>query len=579
MCPLSTCIVRDFCSDDIVRRRLAVSAAAQPLEPLPAWEEDEKPTIPGSPATPRHSVRLRIAYLAVGLLVSATSGLGNAIVSANLPQIQGSLGLTPVEGAWLPAAYVMVNVSSNLILFKCRQQFGIRRFAEAGLVAYLLVTALYLLVQSYEAAVAVRAIAGFAAAPMSALAIFYILQVFPKAKLGPGLCVALGLSQIWTPVAWLLSPALLDLGDWQTLYLFEFGLATCTLAACVILKLPPGIRIKVFEAKDFLTFALLAPAFALVGAVLAQGRIQWWTEQPWMAAALIVALALFLIAFLIEHHRGNPLIKTRWLGTGETLRFAIGAFGMRMLLSEQTFAATGLLRALGMGPDQLQFFYAVILAGIVFGVAVSALTFGPKALTLQLLGSVALIVIGSLLDNGATSDTRPNTMIVSQFLLATASGLFMGPLLLIGVMKALSKGADHIVTFAVLFSVTQSLGGLAGPAIYGTFQQARQHEYSGQITANLDPGDPVVAQRLAQQGQVYATRLTDPVRRQAQGVGLLAQTATREANVRAYNDVFTLNAILAALFFLWSVFRVAMAARAARDQPQPAGQGAGAAAV
>ena len=213
-----------------------MSAPPEPLDPLPAWEEDEKPSLPGSPATPRHSAGRRIAYLLVGILVSATSGLGNAIVSANLPQIQGSLGLTPVQGAWLPAAYVMVNVSSNLILFKCRQQFGIQRFAEAGLAAYIVICALYLMIQSYEGAVLVRAIAGFAAAPMSALAIFYVLQAFPKAKLGQGLCVALGMSQLWVPVAWLLSPALLDLGDWQTLYLFEFGLALCTLAACVVLR-------------------------------------------------------------------------------------------------------------------------------------------------------------------------------------------------------------------------------------------------------------------------------------------------------------------------------------------------------
>ncbi|MCU6453171.1 MFS transporter [Sphingomonas sp. A2-49] len=535
--------------------------------------------MPGSPSTPRHSAGRRAAYLLVGVLASATAGFGNALVSANLPQIQGALGLTPVQGTWLPAAYVMVNVSSNLILFKCRQQFGIRRFAEAGLLAYLAITTLYLLIQSYEAAVLVRAVAGFAAAPMSALALFYILQAFPKAKLGQGLCVALGVSQVWTPMAWLLSPPLLDLGDWQTLYLFEFGLALCTLAACIVLKLPPGIRIKAFEAMDFVTFALLAPAFALVGAVLAQGRTQWWTEQPWIAAALIVALGLFIVAFTIEHYRANPLIKTRWLGTAETARFALGAFGMRMLLSEQTYAATGLLRTLGMGPDQLQLFYGVMLAGIIVGVAISALTFGPKAIPVQLVGSVVLIVIGSLIDNDATSDTRPHDMMVSQFLLAVASGLFMGPLLLVGVMKALSKGADHIVTFAVLFAVTQSLGGLAGPAVYGTFQQVREHEYSAQINANFDPGDPVVAQRLAQQGQIYAAQITDPVRRQAQGVGLLAQTATREANVRAFNDVFTLNAILAGLFLLWSVFLVARAARASKDSPQPAGASAGATAV
>lgn len=541
-----------------------------PLDRLPAWEEDEKPSMPGSPSTPRHRPAVRAFYLLVGVLVSATGGLGNALISANLPEIQGALGLTPVEGAWLPAAYVMTNVSSNLILFKCRQQFGIRRYAEAGLVAYLAVAILYLLIRSYEMAILVRAVAGFAAAPMSVLGFFYVLQAFPKSKMGNGLCVALGLSQMWVPMAWLISPALLDLGEWQTLYLFEFGLALCSLAACVVLKLPPGIRIASFERLDFLTFALMAPAFALVGAVLAQGRMQWWTEQPWMAFALIAALGLFILAFMIEHHRRNPLVKTRWLGTADTLRFAMGALTMRLLLSEQTYAATGLLRTLGMGPDQLQLFYAVILVGLLLGMAISALTFGPKTMPVQFVAAIILIILGSLIDNDATSDTRPQTMMFSQMLLAIASGLFIGPLLLTGVMKALAKGSDHIVTFSVLFAVTQSIGGLVGPAIYGTFEQVRQHEYSAQIIVDLDPGDPLVAQRLAQQGQVYAAQIADPIRRQAQGVSLLAQTATREAHVRAFNDVFTLNAIFATLFLLWSLYRLAVTTWTARKTLQPA---------
>lgn len=540
------------------------------LEPTPAWEEDEKPMMPGSPASVRHSARRRMAYLAVGVLVSATGGLGNGLLSANLPQIQGALGLTPVQSGWLSAAYVMTNVSSNLILFKARQQFGIRRFAEVGLIAYLLLAASYLLLESYEAAVAVRLVAGFAAAPLSALAMFYLFQAFPKAKMGPGLCVALGLSQCWVPVAWLLSPALLDLGDWKTLYLFEFGLAVCSLAACFMLKLPPGIRIAAFEWRDFVTFALLAPAFALVGAVLAQGRTQWWTEQPWMAIALIVALGLFIAGFSFEHYRSNPLLQTRWLGSAGALRFAIAALMLRMLLSEQTFAATGLFRTLGMAQDQLQLFYAVMLGGLVAGTAFSALTFGPKIIPVQILLAVVLIIVGSLMDNNATSLVRPHDMMLSQFFLAFASGVFMGPLVMVGIMSALAKGANHIVSFAILFGVTQALGGLAGPAVYGTFQQVREHEYSGQINANLDPSDPVVAQRLALQGQVYARQITDPVLRQAQGTAQLAQASTREANVRAFNDVFTLNAIVAGLFLLWSLAGLTITARAKKNE-QPAG--------
>ena len=53
------------------------------------------------------------------------------------------------------------------------------------------------------------------------------------------------------------------------------------------------------------------------------------------------------------------------------------------------------------------------------------------------------------------------------------------------------------------------------------------------------------------QQQVYARQLTDPVQRVAQGTAQLAQVARREANVRAFNDVFTLSGWLALGFLGW----------------------------
>ena len=46
----------------------------------------------------------------------------------------------------------------------------------------------------------------------------------------------------------------------------------------------------------------------------------------------------------------------------------------------------------------------------------------------------------------------------------------------------------------------------------------------------------------------------DPALRPAEGGALLAQTATREANVLAYDDVFRLIAVLAALTFAYLAF-------------------------
>ncbi len=554
------------------------------IGPVPDWTEQEKPSMPGSPASLAHSMPVRIAYACVAVLIGLTGGLGAGLVAANMGAIQGQLGLTSVQGAWLPAAYVMVNVTANLLVFKFRQQYGIRLFAELGLSLYAIVTLLHLFVEGFEMAVAVRAVSGLVSAATSTLAVLYMLQAFPKAKLGAGLVVGLTIAQLATPLAWLLSPAMLDLGDWRTLYQFEAGLALCSLAAVVVLKLPLGMRIQVLEPLDFLTFALVAPGVALLAAVLVQGVNGWWQDSAWLGWALIASIVLLTTAGVIEYQRKTPLLQIRWLLDVSTLRFILGALLMRFMLSEQTYGAVGLLRTLGMGPDQLQPLYAVMLVGMICGMAVSAITFGQKAIVLQILFSVVLIVVGSWLDHQSTSQSRPHDFFLSQFLLSFASAMFMGPLLMIGIMQALKHGADHMITFMVLFAMTQSLGGLLGPAVLGTMQAERTQVYVQSIGSHLDAGNPAVAQRLAQQQGGLAGRVTDPSARAAQAAAQLGQVVHREASVRAFNDVFAVIAAMALVFLAWSLYRVKVAAgqakRAASAAPAPtASRSAGAASI
>ena len=534
------------------------------IGPVPDWEEHEKPSMPGSPASLAHSMPVRIAYACVAVLIGLTGGLGAGLLSANLSSIAGQLGLTTAEATWLPASYVMVSVTANLLVFKFRQQYGIRLFAELGLTLYAAVTILHLFVEGFEMALVVRGVSGFVSAATSTLAVLYMLQSFPKAKLGAGLVVGLTIAQLATPLAWIISPSLLDGGDWRTLYLFEAGLALCALAAVVILKLPLGLRIQVLERLDFVTFALVAPGIALLAAVLAQGLNGWWADTPWLAWALMASVALLTAAGILEYHRKKPLVQIRWLLNVATLRFVIGALMMRFLVSEQTYGAVGLLRTLGMGPDQLQGLYAVMLLGMVCGMAVSAYTFGEKTIVLQILASVVLIAIGGWMDHQSTSLSRPQDFFLSQFLLSFASAMFMGPLLMIGNMQALKHGADHMITFMVLFAITQSLGGLMGPALLGTLQAERTQGYVQSISSHLDAGNPAVAQRLAQQQGALAGRVTDPQLRGAQGAAQLAQVVRREASVRAYNDVFMVIVALAMAFLAWSLYRVRRAAIEAR---------------
>ena len=377
------------------------------------WAPDEKPMLPGSPSTPNHPAWLRVCYLLVGILVSLTGGLGNALVSVNLVALQGSLAAYATETAWLPAAYVMSNVSMNLLLVKFRQQFGLRLFTEFFLVVYALVTFAHLFVHDLVSAIAVRAAHGMVGAALSTLGLYYILQAFPKVIRLRGMVVAVGVSQLALPLAYIFSSELLEFAEWRGLYLFELGLTMVALGCVLLLKLPPGDRVKTFEKMDFLTFALFAPGMALLCAALTFGRLLWWFETPWLGWALAGAIALLAAAICVEHNRARPLLNTRWLASADIVRLVLSMILIRVVLSEQGTGAVGFFRAVGLANDQMQTLFMIVLAATVAGILTSAVTLSLKHLTAPVVLALLLMATGAWFDAHASSMTRPEQMYFS----------------------------------------------------------------------------------------------------------------------------------------------------------------------
>ena len=511
--------------------------------------------MPGSPSTPLHSNARRWAFALVGVIVALTGGLGNALVIANLPYLQGALGATSQDIAWLPAAYIMTNVSMHLLLVKFRQQFGLRAFTELFLVLYALVTLAHLFVNDIDSAIAVRAAHGMVGAALSTLGLYYMIQAFPQKWRLKALVLGLGTAQLATPLARLVSEDLLQIAQWRGLYLFELGMAMLSLGCVLMLKLPPGDRFKAFEKLDFLTFGLLAPGFALLCAVLSLGRIEWWLEAPWIGIASAASIALICAGLAIEHNRSNPLLITRWLGSGSILRLGLAVILFRIVLSEQSVGAVGFLQALNMGSQQLHTLYLVMLLGSVAGLVASALTINPAHLIKPLLISLAMMAVGAWMDSHSTNVTRQSNMYLSQFLLAFGGTFFLGPTLVLGISGVLAN-PRNMISFSVLFGITQNIGGLIGSAALGTFQIVREKFHSSHIVEHLTLINPLVQSRLQSYGASYGSVIADPSQRNVQGIRAMATAATREANVLAYNDVFMLIALIAVLTMVWISFRV-----------------------
>jgi len=528
----------------------------------------ELPALPGSPGSPDHPTRRKIAYGLIGVLLGLTAGFGNSLITANTYALQGALGLDPAEIAWLPTVYVMTNVSINLLMIKFRQEFGLRPFAIIFLAIYVLLTFAHLFVRDFTSAILVRAASGMAGAPISSLALYYLMQSFPAKWRLRAVVVGIGVPQCATPMARLFSPELLAMSQWRTLYLFELGLAAMSLAAVIALRLPPTNRVKAFEPLDFVTFTLFAGSMALFAAVLGLGRIEWWTQASWIGWALLAAIPMLAAALVIEHGRTNPLLNTRWLASADILRFTIVTVMARIVLSEQNTGAVGLLTVLGQNNDQLIPFFLILTLATAAGVAASAMTLNVEKLAHPIMLAVGLVAIVAFVDSHSTSLTRAPQLYATQSLIAFAGAFFLGPALLFGMTRALAAGGGHIISFIALFGIINSIGGLAGAALLSTYQVVREKANSAALVQAIDPTDPIVAQRL-QAGAAGVGRVVgDPSLRSAEGAALLSQTATREANVLAYNDVFRMVAVLAALTFLYLLFLlVRRSIRARRGVP------------
>lgn len=507
----------------------------------PAEEKPAAPPPPPPMAPPRAA-----AYMVASTLLAMTQGFGLNLVAANIPQLQGPFGATAAEAAWLMAAYMAPNASLSLALIKIRNQFGLRPFAELGIAAFLLVSVAHIFITDLQSALVLRFFAGIAAAPLSSLGFLYMLEAFsPARKLTIGISLALTNIGLAAPLTRFISPALIDLGGVRALLHFELALAMLSFAAIYLLPLAPPPRAKVIEKLDIVSYLFIAVGFGSGAVVLVLGRQYWWLEAPWIGTLLVVMVGALTIAAVIELNRERPLIDLRWLFSREMLHFAAVLVLFRLMLAEQTAVAGNFFQITGLQNDQLAGLYGMVALATAAGGLLCAAILKPGREPGIHMVALLLIGVGAFLDSRATNLTRPEQMYVSQAMIAAGGSLFLPPAIASGFTLALRKGPQYILSFIVVFLVTQSLGGLAGSALFGSFITLREKFHSNILAEAMTLADPLVAGRVAQLSAAYGRTIIDPAVLKAEGVALLGQQVTREANVLAHNDAFLVIALLA----------------------------------
>lgn len=512
------------------------------------FKPHEMPVIPGSPANPDHPLGRRLTYLAIGILLGFVGGSQNGFLIANSLALQAQMALTPVELGWLNVAFYATYACMSMMLFRVRQEFGIQPFVRYAMLGLVGANFVQLLGPGYTIELAARAIAGITASGLTALSLYYLMQGLPAAMRIGGLILSLGLVQVAVPLTRAMSPGLLVDGDLQHALQFQFGLSLLALGAVYMLRLPPGIRQKTFEKLDIPSFLLFMMGVGALCAFLIQGRIQWW-DTPWLGGALAMAVVGIGGCFLIELNRKSPMLDLRWLSSRALFSLAMIAATVRILLAEQGFGASGLFTALGYGSTQLAPYYYTMAGATLVGMILSVIRLDPKDLTRPVLFAILVITIAAFADTQTGIMTRPQDVYWTQAAIAFAAVFAMGPVMMQGMVRALVAGPSYVVSFIAMFSLAQSIGGLAGVSALSAFHSIRLKTHIIDAGGTLTLANPQLVDALNVTVRNAAPVQADAALVQQTASAAISQEVGREAAVLAFNDVFFLIGTLAAIVF------------------------------
>jgi hypothetical protein len=533
------------------------------------FAETERPMLPGGPFLPALLRRQRVIYGLAGAVIAIAATFPNSLITVNSANLAGGLGLDIAQVSWLPAIFVAIMATANLTLTKARIQFGFSAVSVLVLTINCVLGLSQLIWPGFLTMAATRAINGLTAASLTALSTYYMLQAFPASHRIWGSMAAIGMSQLGAPLARLVPLSVLTLDHGRGLHAIEPVLYLAILALIKLTPLPPGEKAKAFEPADLLTIGLAVPAMLLVCGVLGLGRLNWWADAPFLGWMLLAAVPLFAGAFMLESHRARPLLQLEWLTLGVSLRFAAIALVVRIALAEQTYGSVGLLTSGGLTNDQLHTLFIIVALAIFAGTVVSCLTYAKERLGMQVAAAALVIALGAFLDSGANNLTRPPQIYLSQAMIGFGTTLFVGPALVYYFFRMMEKGADHLVSFIVLFSSTQNVGALAGSALLGSYEFSQARRHAASLAERVSLADPQVTERLQSGAGAVGGALPDPALRSAEGAALLGQRLNAEANILAFNDVFRLVSILALLtaifviyLVIWNAWRERRAAQA-----------------
>ena len=254
----------------------------------------------------------RILVVASVMLATLLQVLDATIVNVALPTIQGNLGASLDEGAWIVTGYIIAAVIVIPLTPWLHARFGRKRYYVAAIAGFTVTSVLCGISTSLDELIVFRVLQGLCGGGLIATGIAILRDTFPPAQIG--------LSQALVSVGAVVGPSigptlggiLTDAYSWNWIFYINVvpGIVSALLAAWFLRDPEPTRRAPV----DGVGLGLLALGLGSLQYVLGEGeRSDWFAEGRITTFALLAVFGIVTFVLWELYGTKRPIVDLRIL--------------------------------------------------------------------------------------------------------------------------------------------------------------------------------------------------------------------------------------------------------------------------
>ena len=485
--------------------------------------------------------------------------LDTTSVNVALRQMQGNLGATPDEIAWVSTGYILSNVVVLPLTAWLSSVFGRRNYLTLSILLFTFASFACGASTSLGALIFWRIMQGAGGAALLSTAQTTLRQVFPKDQQGLVQSIYIVIVVLGPTLGPAFGGWITDNYSWPWIFYAKAPLGLVA-AALVWRFLDQPAHLEKPKGLDWFGIGLLASGLGSLQYVLEEGeRYDWFDDGTIVRLTIVAVVALTAFTFW-ELSPKNPypvvnlrVLRRNDLSTGALL-LLVGGFGIYGGVFIFPLFAQGIL---GLTPTDTGLLFlpggfATIVGTLLCGRLLNGAAPLVKPAFLILFG-MAVFAFSQWMLSQMTSQSGTADTIVGLIIRGAGLGFLLTP---ITVASLQSLKPNEVAQGAGLSNLARQLGGSFGIAAINTYVTNQTAFHRSNLVTHIYSGNMLVGSRISGLTQRFIECGFSPTDAHASAIASVNGALQAQALTLSYDDafllisvVFVIAAPLALLFF------------------------------